>query len=176
MLCYIGAGSNLGDRQRNIQKAIEYLEEAGSITIKRHSPVYVTQAVGGPQPQGDYLNFVLEIDSRLSPGRLLGELKKIERRIGRRPRSRKWSAREIDLDILLCEGMVINKRNLQVPHPMMHQRFFVLKPLCDLKPRLRHPLLGIEVRELLEALAETGRWKKMPEGLIKSARINKDRK
>jgi 2-amino-4-hydroxy-6-hydroxymethyldihydropteridine diphosphokinase len=157
MLCYIGVGSNLGNRASHIKKAFAELKKAKGITIKRSSSVYETEPQGGPKGQGDYLNLVLEIDSQLSPGDLLFELKEIEKRVGRKTRRTRWDAREIDLDILFCDNRIIKEKGLRIPHPRLHERFFVLKPLTDLNPGLVHPLLNLTVKEML-----VSRFKKVP--------------
>jgi len=130
MRCYIGIGSNLGDRERNIENAIQKLREASSIDIKRTSQVYETEPVGGgPQPR--YLNGVIEIETGLAPRELLCILQRIESELGR-VRLVKNGPRTIDLDILTYGEEKIDEPDLKVPHPKMGEREFVQRPLKDL--------------------------------------------
>ena len=161
MLCYIGVGSNLGNRLKNIKEAILYLKQVKGVTIKRFSPIYETEPWGLAKGQREYFNLVLEIACELKPQDLFSSLKDIEKKIGRKPRKIRWSAREIDLDILFCDGLIIKDKNLEIPHPLLQERFFVLKPLSDLVPHLRHPLFGCEVNAMLASLKESGRWRKI---------------
>lgn len=151
MVYYIGVGSNLGDRLRNIKGALRSLKETEDVALKKCSPVYETQA-WGEKNQRDFLNLVVKIISRLSPRELLFKLKEIEKKTGRRPGGERWAAREIDLDILFCGNKVIRGEDLEIPHPLIQERAFVLKPLSDLAPSLKHPMLGLTVRQMLKSL------------------------
>ncbi|RMH80426.1 MAG: 2-amino-4-hydroxy-6-hydroxymethyldihydropteridine diphosphokinase [Acidobacteria bacterium] len=137
-ICYIGFGSNLGDRLGYILGALEGLMAFGE--IKKVSTVYESQP-WGPQNQGSFLNGVLELETWLNPIDLLRALKSTEQKLGRRPRER-WGPREIDLDILLYENHIIMLSFLKVPHPYLTQRDFVLFPLLEVAPELIHPLSG----------------------------------
>ncbi|MEK7867944.1 MAG: 2-amino-4-hydroxy-6-hydroxymethyldihydropteridine diphosphokinase [Candidatus Omnitrophota bacterium] len=130
MLCYIGIGSNLGDRAKYIENAIEKLEGTKGIEVKRVSSIYETEPVGGPK-QGKYLNGAIEIETQLEPGELMLKLQNIEKQLGR-IKTVKNAPRTIDLDILLYGDKKINKPDLKIPHPKMHKREFVMKPLKDL--------------------------------------------
>jgi 2-amino-4-hydroxy-6-hydroxymethyldihydropteridine diphosphokinase len=152
MICYIGVGSNLGDRLGYIKKAVALLKKSPGIAVKRISPIYETKPQGGGGRQGDYYNCVLKAACACSSKRLLVLLKSIEKKAGRKPRKKRWAAREIDLDILLWGKTVIHERGLKVPHPLMAQRVFVLRPLSVLAPRLRHPVARKEIRTLLKIL------------------------
>ena len=145
-IAYIALGSNLGDRASNLQEAIGKLEDT-DLHIRRASPVYETEPrdVSG-QPW--FLNQVLEIETELLPRRLLARLLKVERDMGRRRASVK-QARIIDLDILLYGNAIVRTPELEIPHPRMTERRFVLEPLAELNPELRHPLDRRPVRELL---------------------------
>jgi len=127
---YIGIGSNLGDRDANIAKALQLVKSINGVKLERTSSIYETDPVGGP-PQGKYLNGVFEIKTTLDPARLLDELRKIEDRFGRR-REIKKGPRTIDLDILLFGRKKINTKTLKIPHPRMQKREFVLKGLREL--------------------------------------------
>ncbi len=157
MVCYIGVGSNVGNRKSYIKKAIALLNISQGIKIKDISPVYETMPEGGPDGQGKYLNLVLKLDTAFSLSALISRLKKIERLTGRLHRNKRWSEREIDLDILLCGQKVARNMALTVPHPLMHKRIFVLKPLCDLAPGLIHPVLNKPIKNILESFAGKGK-------------------
>ncbi|MDD5439408.1 MAG: 2-amino-4-hydroxy-6-hydroxymethyldihydropteridine diphosphokinase [Candidatus Omnitrophica bacterium] len=129
---YIGIGSNLGDRQANIDTALVVLEHSGKVRITRRSSIYETEPVGGP-PQGKYLNGVIEIETDLMPYDLLNLLKGIERNLGRVPNVR-CGARVIDLDILLYGDVKVDDEALTIPHPRMNEREFVLRGLREIDP------------------------------------------
>lgn len=152
MICYIGVGSNLGDRLAYIKKSVVLLKKNHQISIKKISPIYETAPCGGPKGQKGYLNLTLKLETELEPLELLAQLKKIERDSGRGAGRARWAAREIDLDILLCGKRVVKEKGLEVPHPLMHKRSFVLKPLSDIAPRLMHPVLKKSIKILLESI------------------------
>lgn len=129
-VCYIGIGSNIGDRRGYIDKAIEALKSSGSIGLKRVSAIYETDAVS-EIAQGRYLNGVIEIDTKLEPAALLKELNRIEERLGRK-RTVKDAPRTIDLDILYYGDMKVNEKDLVIPHPRIREREFVLRGLREL--------------------------------------------
>ncbi|MHB8876167.1 MAG: 2-amino-4-hydroxy-6-hydroxymethyldihydropteridine diphosphokinase [Myxococcaceae bacterium] len=147
---YIGLGSNLGDREGRLRDALTALGRIDAVAVVACSSLYDSAAVGPPQPR--YLNAVAELDCALPPQRMLCILQEIERDLGRVPSDR-WGPRSIDLDILLWDGEVVADVNLQIPHLELHKRRFVLEPLCELAPDLRHPLLGATMRELLASLS-----------------------
>lgn len=143
---YIGLGSNLEDPVDQVLTAYRQLELLPSTTGHRLSPLYQSQAVG-PGPQPDYINAVALIRSNMPPEQLLDALQAIEQSQGRVRRER-WGPRTIDLDILLVDDQRIATTRLQVPHPYLQQRHFVLAPLADLAPDLRLPC-GVQVQTLL---------------------------
>ena len=130
VICYIGIGSNLGDRRSYIDKAIDELRSNRNIRVNRTSSIYETDPVSAV-PQGKYLNGVLEIETMLAPRALLSELNNIEERLGRM-RTVKDGPRTIDLDILYYGNEVIKEDNLIIPHPKVRERQFVLKGLKEL--------------------------------------------
>lgn len=147
---YIGVGSNLGDRVDNCNKATELLAGIGEVKVV--SPLYDT-APRGLLDQPRFLNGAVEVTTTLSPEDFLLELKSIERRMGRVLGSEKrYGPRIIDLDILFFGRLVIDKEGLHIPHPLMHERAFVLRPLSDIAPSVIHPVLKRSVGELLAAL------------------------
>lgn len=150
-VCFIGVGSNLGNRQEYINSAIEKLRTAKDCSVENISFIYETEPEGGPK-QDKFLNAAIKIKTTLSPSELLSVLKKIESVLGRRPCEVKWSARPIDLDILLYDDIILETEELVIPHPLMHKRWFVLKPLCDIAKEIVHPVLKKNINELLKEL------------------------
>jgi 2-amino-4-hydroxy-6-hydroxymethyldihydropteridine diphosphokinase len=148
---YIALGANLGDREANIRRALRELEAGGGIHVKRVSKLIANAAVGGPENAPDFLNGAAEIETTLSPHELLHRLLGVERALGRQRRE-KWAPRTIDLDLLLFGNQVISDDELQIPHPLMHQRKFVLEPLAEIAPNLLHPTLKVRVGQLLKQL------------------------
>ena len=144
---FIGLGSNLGNRRCWLEQARIALEKTPGIALDRSSPLYESAPVGGPAGQGPYLNAVLALSVSLEPRRLLSVCQDIEDHLGR-IRAEVWGSRTIDLDLLLYEDLVIDEPELMIPHPRLHQRNFVLRPLADLGPEILHPLLGRTASEL----------------------------
>jgi 2-amino-4-hydroxy-6-hydroxymethyldihydropteridine diphosphokinase len=144
---YLSLGSNIGDRQSNLQTAIERLAAPG-LRILRTSPIYETEPVDYTG-QRWFLNQVAEAETELFPMQLLSRIGKIERELGR-VRTLPKGPRTIDIDILLYGRLVIHSATLEIPHPRMAQRRFVLAPLADLVPDLRHPVTRLTVREMLD--------------------------
>jgi len=126
---YLGLGSNLGDRLANLQRAVDLLGMEEGITVLHSSRVYETAPVGPPQP--DYLNAVLEIETTLPPQELLRACLAVEDEMGR-VRAERWGPRVIDVDVLTFDRREIHEDGLDVPHPRMHERAFVLAPLLEL--------------------------------------------
>jgi 2-amino-4-hydroxy-6-hydroxymethyldihydropteridine diphosphokinase len=145
-IVYIALGSNLGDRAGMLERAIAAMNSAG-ISVVRQSSLYVTEPVGAPG-QGWFLNAVVEAETSLLPLQLLHTLLKIERELGRR-RLTPHGPRAIDLDILFYGSSVIRSRELEVPHPRLTERRFVLIPLAQLAPDFRHPVLHKSINQLL---------------------------
>ena len=148
-IAYIGIGSNLGNRQENCLRAIELLQKKGIIVTKRSS-LYETEP-WGVKDQPRFINMAVEIDTSLKPKELLKILKNIEKELGRE-KSSKWGPRIIDLDILLFDDIILNEDNLKIPHPLMQERDFVLRPLCEIAPDIYHPLLKMRMYELMQKI------------------------
>ncbi len=128
--CYLGVGSNLGERKKNISEAIHLLRKTQGIKINKTSRIYETLPVGGPE-QGKFLNAAIKLKTTLTPLTLFKSLKRIEKALGRRKGVR-WGPRVIDLDILLYGEEIIQEKGLRIPHPRMFEREFVLKPLSEI--------------------------------------------
>jgi len=152
-IAYIGTGSNLGDRERNVAEALRLLGEAEGIAVTAASGLHETEPVGGPPGQGRFLNGAARLETSLSPQGLLDVLLGIEEQLGR-VRTAPWGPRNIDLDLLLYDTVTVNEPDLVVPHPRMHRRRFVLAPLAEIAPDVVVPTLGLTVRELLDDLVD----------------------
>jgi 2-amino-4-hydroxy-6-hydroxymethyldihydropteridine diphosphokinase len=157
---YIGIGSNLGDKLRNCSDALSRLSINSSCTIDMHSGFYRTEPFGFRE-QPWFINAVAKVSTSLDPPDLLKLCKEIEDGLGRRNTVR-WGPRIIDLDILLWPDRIWISRDLQIPHPGLHLRRFVLKPFSDIAPSEIHPLLGIPINELLEKLSDSDRVEQLP--------------
>ena len=145
---YIGIGSNLGDRQQLIQDAIARLNQLPQTVVNKTSQIREYAPVGGP-PQGNYLNAVAVLSTELAPEELLKQLQSIEKQLGRtRPDAVRWGPRTIDLDLLLYSDRVIQETDLQVPHPRIHERRFVMEPLNEIAPDVIHPVLKRSIQTL----------------------------
>ncbi|MCG6970372.1 MAG: 2-amino-4-hydroxy-6-hydroxymethyldihydropteridine diphosphokinase [Gammaproteobacteria bacterium] len=139
--CYIGLGSNLDNPARQVATAIEALTQLPNTTVIRVSSLYRSPPMG-PQDQPDYINAVAALDTRLSPESLLQQLLSIEQRHGRVRGSQRWTARPLDLDILVYGEIEIDTQALTIPHPGIAERNFVLYPLLEIAPGLVIPQLG----------------------------------
>lgn len=154
-VAWIGLGSNLGDRSTNLLEALQHLRER--TRILRTSSIYETEpAYYTNQPR--FLNMAAQVETKLGPVELFRFLKQIERRMGRQE-SIRYGPRVIDLDLLLYEDLVLDTPELTIPHPRMAERPFVLVPLAEVSPEVRHPLLHQTIAELSAQLT-------VPEGTI----------
>lgn len=147
---YIGMGSNLGEREQLLARALERLQQIDAVAVRRASSLYDSAPVGPDQPR--FLNAVVELECGLPPRRLLAIFKRIEAEMGRSKGGVRWGPRTIDLDILLWEGRVVAEPQLQVPHIELHRRRFALEPLAELAPNALHPLFGCSVKTLMTKL------------------------
>lgn len=142
---YLGLGSNIGNRASNLHDAIGLLEKnVGKIARKSH--VYETQPWGQPD-QDPFMNQVVMLNTSLDPRDLLDKISRIERELGRE-RKEKWGPRVIDIDILFYGKRVVRDKGLEIPHPDLHKRAFVLVPLMEIAPELEHPVLNKQIDEL----------------------------
>jgi 2-amino-4-hydroxy-6-hydroxymethyldihydropteridine diphosphokinase len=145
---YLSLGSNIGDRARNLQAALEQLA-APDLRVMRTSPAYETEPVEYTA-QRWFLNLVVEAGTELLPMQLLLRIGRVERALGR-VRTIPKGPRTIDIDILFYGRTIVRSARLEIPHPRMAERRFVLAPMADLAPDLRHPVTGKTIREMLEA-------------------------
>ena len=154
-IAYLGLGTNLGNRKQNISKAIEAISL--KMSISKQSSLYETTAWGYTD-QPDFLNQVIQVETDLSPLRLLNFLKKTEVKLGRVENFR-YGPRLIDIDILFYDDLIKTTSRLQIPHPRILERAFVLVPLNEIAPGFVHPVLKKTIAELLAELPnKTGVW------------------
>lgn len=155
-LAYIALGSNLGDRRGAIEGALRALGETPAVAVTAVSDIIETDPVG-PPGQGAYLNAVVRLRTSLTPRELLELCRRLETTGGRdRNGEQRWGPRRLDLDLLLYGHCVVNEPDLVVPHPLMHRRDFVLRPLAQIAPEAMHPVLNATVESLLDRLDGPG--------------------
>ncbi len=143
---YIGLGSNLANRAQNIETAINNLTDNDSIKINRVSTIIETEPYGFTE-QSKFLNCVLEVETNLTPQKLLEITQAIERDMGR-VKTLRWGPRIIDLDLLFYADLVYSDNSLTIPHPEIHKRWFILESLKELSPELVHPIFNKTIAEL----------------------------
>jgi 2-amino-4-hydroxy-6-hydroxymethyldihydropteridine diphosphokinase len=148
-LVAIALGSNLGDSLNTVESAIAQLDQTAGIELKARSAIYQTKAVGPPQP--DYLNVCAVLSVTLSPHELMTTLLKTEASFGRVRRER-WGARTLDIDLLLFDDLILDTPTLQIPHPRMTERAFVLVPLAEIAPDWCEPISGKTIATLLKSV------------------------
>lgn len=143
---FLGLGSNLGDRTKNLERAFELLEKNG-VTVIKKSAVYETEPLG-VKDQAWFFNCVVGVETALGPEELLNAVEKIEKEMGRQ-QTVKWGPRLIDIDILLYGDRIITSKGLTIPHKFLHERKFVLKPLSEVAGKRIHPVFDKSIQELL---------------------------
>ena len=145
---FLGFGTNIGDRKKNLALALTLLNGRPDLAVLRTSRIYETEP-WGLKDQPKFLNMVAEIATSIPPDALLERVKKLEIDMGRESGPR-FGPRLIDIDILLIENQMVDKPDLKIPHERLHERAFVLVPLAELSPESIHPVLGITVASLAE--------------------------
>ena len=161
---YLSLGSNLGDRAGNLRKAVHRMSELGAVTAV--SSLYETEPVEVERTQPWFLNCVVAIETGLMPKQFLSRTLAIEQELGRR-RIESKGPRTLDIDIVLFANAIVDSPGLTIPHPAMHHRRFVLEPLVEIAPDVRHPILKRTARELLNDLPATaGATRRLKESLI----------
>tara|TARA_R110002072_G_scaffold149747_2_gene297683 strand:+ start:411 stop:908 length:498 start_codon:yes stop_codon:yes gene_type:complete len=143
---YIALGSNLGEPQQQVMQALQDIDALSGCSVQTTSPLYASKAIG-PGSQPDYVNAVTQINTTLAPHALLSSLQAIEGSHGRR-RDVRWGARTLDLDLLLYDAITLQTEELEIPHPRLQDRNFVLYPLHDISPTLTLPC-GTSIASLL---------------------------
>lgn len=164
---FLGIGSNIGNREENLSEATARIEElTGSRVIS--SSIYETEPWGFQS--NSFLNIVVKVKTNIIPTVLMKELLAIENDMGRVRTDHKFSSRVIDIDILIYNCRVIVQKNLVVPHPRMHERRFVLVPMCEIAPEIYHPVLKRSMENLLQTCVDSSRvelyksWERGAEG------------
>jgi len=156
---FLGLGTNLGDREAWLKKALELITESVGL-VSASSGIYETEPWGF-ETGTDFLNMVVQVQTDLNPPELLTKLALIENQLGRKRCNRKYVSRTIDIDILLYGDGVIDRPDLKIPHPLIQERRFVLVPLCDLAAELVHPVLNKTFAVLLKECRDDRNVKKI---------------
>jgi 2-amino-4-hydroxy-6-hydroxymethyldihydropteridine diphosphokinase len=160
---FIALGTNRGDRDLNLLRAVAEIGKLPDTKITSLSDFYDTEPVGKTD-QADFLNAVVRVETELQPEQLLAGLQRIERDVFKRERTVRWGPRAIDLDILFYDGVTLAGDDLTIPHPRLHERRFVLQPLAEIAPDFVHPLLRKSVARLLDELADGQRVTRIEQG------------
>ena len=157
-IVFLGIGTNLGNRELNLEQAITRIEEfIGPVLMS--SSIYETEPWGF-QAEDKFLNLVVKAETKLTPSGLLGRILMIESLMGRVRGPNRYSSRLIDIDILVYEEMIIDQESLKIPHPLLQERRFVLVPLCEIASEMIHPVLKKSYAELLKICEDKNEVKK----------------
>jgi 2-amino-4-hydroxy-6-hydroxymethyldihydropteridine diphosphokinase len=152
---FFGIGTNLGNRKANLRKVIELIGETIGRVLKSSS-VYET-APWGFEAENDFLNMAVMVETSYSPAELMKKITGIESMLGRERNQDRYSSRVIDIDILLYDDLVMAENGLKIPHPLMHERKFVLAPLSEIAPEIIHPGLKMTISALLKRCRDRSR-------------------
>ncbi len=156
MRVFLSLGSNLGNRKQNLDAAIVALESLKGVKVVSCSRIYETEPMGR-QEQPLFLNMAMAVETVLKPLELLDAVKRIEKQLGRVSTAPRWSARQIDIDLILWGEQIVSEKRLQVPHPAFRNRAFVLTPLEEIASDVQDPVTGLTVRALANAPGEKGK-------------------
>ena len=151
----ISVGSNLGDKEANCRRGIKGLLESDKASLVKASRFYRTSPVDYLD-QDWFVNAAVQIETHLEPLDLLAFLQTIQQQAGRTKGGIRFGPRVLDLDIIFYDQLVMKTTSLEIPHPRMHKRHFVLQPICDIDPDIIHPLLNMPVKSLLNQLGDNG--------------------
>jgi len=154
---FLGLGSNLGKREKNLNSALALLTKDGLIDLVSASAIYRSEGVDSGQGEPEYLNQVIEITTPLPPQHLLQVCRRIEEKMGRPDGEERGGPRIIDIDILFYDDLIANSEELVIPHPRSARRRFVLQPLADIAPDFIHPVLQMPIIKLLSE-SDDGGW------------------
>jgi len=157
-IVFLGVGSNLGNRENNLEQAIARIAEYIGPVLKSSS-IYITEPWGF-KAEEEFLNIVVKIGTKLTPSGILGRILMIESLLGRVRDNKQYTSRLIDIDILLYEDKIVDEESLKIPHPLLHKRKFVLVPLCEIESEMIHPVLNKSIAELLEICEDSSKVKK----------------
>ena len=152
-IAYISVGSNIGDKLENCHRGIRALAETGTSRVLAQSCIYITEPVDY-EDQDWFINTMVKLETSHDPYQLLDQIEIIQRAAGRIKDSIRFGPRILDMDIILYDDRIIDSERLVVPHPRMHKRRFVLKPICDIDPSIIHPVLKKEMQSLLKCLGD----------------------
>lgn len=156
---FLGLGTNLGNREENLEKALARIKETiGPVT--ESSSLYETEPWGFESDE-QFINMVVRIDTGLNPGDLLQEILKVEFFLGRKRSEKQYASRVIDIDILLYGEKIVNEQQLKIPHPRVHERRFVLEPMCEIAGEEIHPVFGKTFARLLEECKDESKIEKI---------------
>ena len=158
-IVFLGIGTNLGNREINLEQAVAGIEENIG-TVLQSSSIYETDPWGF-ESKDKFLNMIVKVETTLSPSLLLEKIKIIESLLGRVRGGMRYSSRLIDIDILLYEDLIVDEERLVIPHPLMHERKFVLVPLCEIAPEMIHPVLKKSIAELLKICEDRSEVRKL---------------
>ncbi|MBF0204202.1 MAG: 2-amino-4-hydroxy-6-hydroxymethyldihydropteridine diphosphokinase [Desulfamplus sp.] len=150
-IVFISIGSNMGDKYANCMMGIEHIGKLHGTKVVDIAHFYKTEPVDY-KDQDWFVNSALKIETDLDPETLMVSLKEIEQQLGQYQKTVRFGPRIIDLDIIFYQDIVVNTEKLTIPHPRMHKRGFVLKPLCDIAPEIIHPVIGDSAANLLKAV------------------------
>jgi len=150
MIYYLGLGTNMGNLTENLKLALTKIAQIKNCFVLCRSEFYTSKAWGYVQ-QADFLNAAIKVETEYLPEEFLEKLQGIEKEMGRK-RTIKWGPRVIDIDILFCDDLVYNSEKLTIPHPLAHQREFVLQPMCEIAEKYMHPVIKQTMGDLYKTL------------------------